>query len=150
MTIGLVAISRILYLHDGVMCARNRRHRSMSVGHLIVVPSNNIPRVKVLRGYPLIVQLHKCLLDILYLLLLCRSKSRQLSLGCIASQICLCFRKASSLRGDFGADSAKLGTRDIAVDVGELGSTCLAYSMFSWALFFHVAPFPVATCVVRS
>jgi hypothetical protein len=145
MTVGLVAISRILYLHDRVMCTRNRGHRSMSLRHLLVVPSGNIPRVKVLGGYPLIVQLYKCLLDILYLLLLRRSKSRQLSFDCIASQICLCFGEASSLRCDLGADSAKLGTGDIAVDVGELGSTCLACSMFSWALFFHVAPFPVAT-----
>lgn len=138
-------------LHGWVERARNGWQRPMSLRcSLTVVPTCNIPRMEMLRRYPLTIQLHKRLLNIPYLLLLCRGESRQLPLCCIASQIAAGFGEATLLRADLGADLADLRALDVAVDVGELGTAGFTYSVFSWALLFHVAPFPVAAGVVGS
>lgn len=70
-----------------------------------------------LRRCSLRIQSRDRLLELFYLLLFCRSKTRQLSLFRVPVQIRLCFDEPSSFRGDFGAGSADLGTRHVAVDV---------------------------------
>jgi hypothetical protein len=99
---------------------------------------------------PLRVQPRNRFFNVLYLLLFRCSKSGQLPLLRVTVQICLCFGEASALCSDFGAESANLGTGDVAVGMGEPGSAGFTSSMFSWALLFHVAPFPVAACKVGS
>lgn len=85
MTVRRMLVSRVMSLHTWIRRGGNRRQRSMPLsGSLTIVSPCVVSRMKVLRGYSLIVQIYDRFLDILYLLLLCCSKSWQLSLRRIA------------------------------------------------------------------
>ena len=84
-TVCHMLVSRVMSLHAWIRRGGNRRQRSMLLsGSLTIVSPCVVSRMKVLRGYSLIVQIYDRFLNILYLLLLCCSKSWQLSLCGIA------------------------------------------------------------------